>query len=372
MNTPSLNSIKKFFAIDSTQFKTFMMIAMLLYLPIIFKVVLMRYNSTDIIPQLQAINTEVLKKLGPFAVRVKVGLFIKNIPIFDINKNTFLIDSVIWFEFNSDEINLDLVDKFSIDNGKITYKSTPDIKVEGNQVFVRYNVLFEIKTDLTFYKFPFEDHRIPIVLSNDFTTPEEMFFVSDSPSFQTLPNIAPSGWRIGDMSVDAGYLPLQLDKQDLTKKVENPKALFVINFIKASSRKALIIFIPLFSAVFLSLLAFIMNAANVVGKFSLAITAVTALLGYRFVIEQMMPQVGYFTTTDAIYLFLLIFAFINFSIQLLLTRYYMVTSTAQPKSDGKGHDSGPDFIEKLERVNSIIFIIMSLLLVIVTTYIIIT
>ena len=358
------------FAIDSTQFKTAIIIAMLLYLPIIFKIVLMRYNSTDTVPQLQAINTEVLKKLGPFAVRVKTGLFIKNIPIFDIYKNTFLIDSVIWFEFNGDEINLDLIDKFSVDNAKITYKSPPDIKVEGNQVFVRYNVLFEIKTDLTFYRFPFEDHRIPIVLSNDFTTPEEMFFVSDAPSFQTLPNIAPSGWRLGDMSVDAGILPLQLDKQDDTKKVENPKALFIINFIKASTRKSLIIFIPLFSAVFLSLLAFVMNAANVVGKFSLAITAVTALLGYRFVIEQMMPQVGYFTTTDAIYLFLLIFSFINFSIQLLITRYYMVASAAQPKEDGKEHKHGPNLAEKLERFSSIIFIIMSLLLVTVTTYII--
>lgn len=359
--------MKNFLNIDSTQFKTIMIIVMLIYLPIAFKIVLMSYNTTDIVPQLQAINTEVLKKLGAFSVRIKAGMFIRNIPVFDINKNVFSLDSIIWFEFNSDEINLDLIDKFSIDNGKITYRSPPDIKIEGSQVFVRYNILFDIKTDLTFYKFPFEDHRIPIVLSNDFVTPEEMFFVSDSQSFQTLPTVAPSGWKIGDMSVDAGYLPLQLNKQDVTKKVENPKVLFVINFIKASTRKSLIIFIPLFSAAFLSLLTFLMNAANVVGKFSLAVTAVTALLGYRFVIEQMMPQVGYFTTTDAIYLFLLIFAFIIFSMQLLLTRTYMVATASPPKDVDK---QGPNLIQKLERINSILFIIMSLLLIGITSYII--
>ncbi len=354
--------LKTIFNPNNTSFKTGLLVIAIAYLPIIFGVSLKRFNTTDSVPQLKAINTEVLKQLGTFTVRVKTGMFIKNFPVFDVNKNTFLVDSVMWFEFNGDEIMLDTIQKFSIDNGKINYKSPPDIKVAQDRVFAKYNVLFELKTDLNFHKFPFEDHRLPIVLSNDFVTPDEMFFVVDASSFQILPNIAPAGWRFQDMSVDAGFLPLQLDKQDATKKAENPKALFVLNFVKDSVRKALVIFIPLFAAVFLSLLAFVMNAANVVGRFSLAITAVTALLGYRFVIEQMMPQVGYFTTTDALYLFLLIFSFINFSAQLLLTRAYMVSDK----------DSAQELTEKLEKINSFIFIVMSLLLVLVTTYIILT
>ncbi len=366
----SMAWIKSFFDITSSRFKTILLSLIIIYLPIIFQIVLKRFNTTDNVPQLKAINTEVLKKLGPFTVRVKIGMFIKNFPIFDVNKNTFLVDSVIWFEFNSDEIALDTIEKFSVDNGKITYKSPPDIKIDENKVFAKYNVLFELKTDLTFYKFPFEDHRLPIVISNDFVTPDEMFYTTDASSFRILPNIAPAGWKFSDTSVDTGFLPLEFDQQDMSKKTENPKALFVLNFIKASSRKSLIIFMPLFSAVFLSMLAFVMNAANVVGKFSLAITAVTALLGYRFVIEQMMPQVGYFTTTDAIYLFLLIFSFINFSAQLLLTRYYMVMSSA-PKDDSK-KNSSIDFASQIETISSIIFLVMSTLLVAITSYIILT
>ena len=66
-------------------------------------------------------------------------------------------------------------------------------------------MLFELKTDLNFHKFPFEDHRLPIVLSNDFVTPDEMFFTVDASSFQIQPNIAPAGWRFSDTSVDAGF-----------------------------------------------------------------------------------------------------------------------------------------------------------------------
>lgn len=361
--------IKKFFNINSTWFKTTTLVIIMFYFLIIFKIVSTRFNASDnYIPHLQAITTEVLKKLGPFTVQVKVGMFIKNFQIFDIIKNNFLVDALIWFEFNDDEITLDTVENFSIDYGKIVYKSPPDIKVTDKQVFAKYNVRFELKTDLSFYQFPFEDHRLPILISNDFVTPDEMYYTIDASSFQIQQNIAPAGWRFSDMSVDAGFLPLQLDRQDTSKKSENPKALFVLNVVKASSRKALVIFLPLFASIFLSLLAFVMNAANVVGKFSLAITGVTALLGYRFVIEQMMPQVGYFTTTDSIYLFLLTFAFLNFAIQLLLTRYYMVMSIMPSSPEQK--TSKQNFVERLETISSIIFLLMAFLLAIVITYII--
>lgn len=371
MKKPFLSSLKNFFNIDATKFKMTTIIFIIFYLPIIFNITLKRFNTTDTIPQLKAINTEVLKQLGPFTVRVNVGMFVKNFPVFDVSKNTFTIDSIIWFEYNPDEIMLDTIEKFSIDNGKITYKSPPDIKVSNGRIFVKYNVLFDLKTDLNFRKFPFEDHRLPIILSNDFVTPDEMFYVVDASSFQLSPTIAPAGWKVQDLNVDAGFLPLQLDRQDPSKKSESPKALFIINFMKASVRKTLIIFIPLLAMTFLSLMAFEMNVANVVGKFSLAITALTALLGYRFVIEQMMPQVSYFTSTDAIYLFLLIFCFINFLVQILITRYFMV-ATAQEKHDEHKKRSGPSISETLEKISSIIFIIMSLLLVIATTYIILT
>lgn len=363
MKIQSPSFLKKLFSINSLQFKISVISLLLMYLPIVFKISFSRFNVTDTVPQLQTINTEVLKKLGTFTVRVNVGMFIKNFPVFDVTKNTFLVDSVIWFEFNGDEIMLETVEKFSIDNGKILYKSPPDIKMNKNRVFAKYNVLFELKSDLNFHKFPLEDHKLPIVLSNDFVTPDEMFFVIDASSFQLLPNIAPAGWKFRDTSVDAGFVRLKLDSQDPTKVTENPKALFVLNFIKASIRKLLVIFVPLYAASLLSLFSFVINIANTTGKFTLAVTALTALLGYRFVIEQVMPQVGYQTTTDSLYLFLLFFLFIIFSIQLLLTRNFMLTTTAKEK-----HLADPS--ERIEKISSIIFIVMAFLLAAATTYII--
>ena len=70
------------FNIAQTKFKITALAACALYLAIITNVALKRFNSTDIVPPLKPINTEALKALGPLTVRVKVGMFIKNFPVF--------------------------------------------------------------------------------------------------------------------------------------------------------------------------------------------------------------------------------------------------------------------------------------------------
>ncbi len=323
---PAERSWKRFFDVTNTSVKGVLLGVLVVYLLIIFSYALRQFNTTDSIPLLKPINTEALKKMGPFMVRVKTGMFIKHFPVFDVSKNTFQVDAIVWFEFNGDEMNLDTVERFSFDNGKMIYKSPPDIKVTGVNIFVRYNVIFELKTNLQFHRFPLEDHRLTIMMANEFVTPDEMIFIVGASSFTMFSKEAPAGWNFGDLSVDAGVQPLILDKNDIEKKAESPKALFIANVIKSSSRRTLVIFLPLFSMVFLALLCFLMNAGNTAGKIALSSSALTGLLGYRFVLEQMVPQVGYFTTTDSIYLLLLVFAFLNFCVQLFLTRYVMVNT----------------------------------------------
>jgi hypothetical protein len=229
----------------------------------------------------------------------------------------------------------------------------------GKRLFVKYDLLFEINTDLSFQTFPFDSHKIPIVLSNNFVTPKEMYFVVERTSFQLQPKIIPIGWELKDTSIDAGFLNLKLDEQDATKIVQNPKALFTIHISNTGLRRGLIIFLPIFALIFLALFSFIMNLVNLVGRATLAITGVTGLLGFRFVIEQLMPKVGYFTTTDSIYLFLLIQACAIFISQILLTR----------KVEAMGKNMPQESFVSIEMVNNIIFLTMALLLIGATTYI---
>lgn len=112
-----------------------------------------------------------------------------------------------------------------------------------------------------------------------------------------------------------------------------------------------------------------MNLSNIVGKFSLAVTAVTALLGYRFVIEQMMPQVGYLTVTDMIYILLLLISLACFIFQLLMTRLYMINSENMKNSTEEKRKKLEQKFVTLEKINSITFLITSLILTVATSLI---
>lgn len=343
--------------ISCAKFKTVIMLIVAGLLVVEFWLALSKPNITDTIPVLNPINTKIIKDFGPFAVNVKTGMFIKNFPVFDVIKNDFTIDTIIWFEFNTDEIAIEKIEQFSFDNDKILYRSNPEIKLIGNKTFAKFNVIFNIKTSLNYNKFPFEDHKIALVISNNFVTPNEMYFTTDSNSFQITPNIIPTSWKLKDLNVNSGYSNIELDKQDTSKKVSSPKALFTFDIEKNGIRKILVIFIPLLASIFLSLLSFVMNMSNTVGKFSLAISAFTALIGYRFVIEQMMPQVGYLTTTDMIYILLLLISLICFIFQLLITRLFMLYSEKVKNTSEQKHDT-QNYSDWLEKVSSITFLVI--------------
>ncbi len=325
---------------------------------VFFIIPLSYFNTDDVVPKLETVDIEKLEKFQTryFSVKVDTGLYIKNFSIFHPIKDEFVMDGIVWFQFNSNTLMPDIVEKFSFDNGKILYKSPPDIRKFGNKIFVKYDVRVSFKSNLMYKKFPFNDHRVTLVLTNNFVAPEEMYFQVNESAFVVSPEIVLHDWIIRDLNVEAGYMNFELDKVDKKKEAAHPKALFTLNVTKASIRRILIIFIPLFVAAFFALLSFLMGMGNIRGRFSITITAVTALLGYRFVIERMMPPVGYFTTTDEIYTLLLIFAFFCLLFQLVVTRRYV-----RLKPDGME-------ARRLTFINDIIFLFSVFVLLITSGY----
>ncbi|MBL4588140.1 hypothetical protein JKY79_02240 [Candidatus Babeliales bacterium] len=314
----------------------------------------LHFNTKDVVPSLIIIDAAKQKEFGAFTVKIKTGLFIKNFPSFDMIRNYFLVDCLVWFEMYPDEMMLEKIQKFTFINGRVIQKSSPDIKVENGKMIVTYNVRVEFKSNMQYDRFPLEDHRLTLMITNPFVTPSEMFFEVSSNSFRIADDIFISNWKIRDYYVDSGYVISKLDEEAF-KEQSSPVATFSINFQKTGFRKVLIIFLPLFFAIFFSFFSLLMNIRNNIGRYSASISGVTSLIGYRFVIEQMMPNVGYFTLADTLYIILLIFALIIFVFQIFFTRQ-IETMKRNKNLDGP----------RLKRAlffNSIVFFLLSLLLI---------
>jgi hypothetical protein len=347
-----------FFNIHETPFKLSIVIFLIFYITILFRTVLIGFRGSDPKREFNSINLEMRQKFGAMTTQVRTGLYIKNFPRFDLEKNNFIVDAIIWFEFGSGQIMIDTIEKFSFENGKILRRSDPDIKVKGDKTFVKYDVLFEVKTDLRFQRYPLGDHSLSIILTNNQVSTREMFFLEDAP-FDVSKQIFTSDWVVHNLEARSGFSSLPLDKADETSKSINPKVLFTINFKKTGVKKILVIFIPIFAVMFFSLFSFLTNIGNSVIRGRLSLVAITALLGYRFVIDRVIPSVGYFTTTDKIYLLLLILSFCIFVFQLLMAKQFPVS--------GKGFFS----IDTLKTINSIAFLITISVFTVLVTYFII-
>ena len=315
------------------------------------------FKTTDPIPEFNIIDAAKQREFGAFTVKVNTGIYIKNFSNFDIIRGHFVVDALVWFEFNSDEVMLETIGKFTFDNGRFLKKSPPDIKIVANKTIATYDVRIDFKSSMNYHQFPLEDHRVSLVMTNNFVTPHEMFFLVDNTCFNIAPKVSISNWRIRDVYTDAGYTAPTLDTKDENKTTTFPKAIFLINMEKAGIKKLLVIFMPLYLAVFLSFFSFLMSIGNVIGRFSLAASGVSALLGYRFVIEKMIPEVGYFTTTDSIFTMLLMINFLVFVWQLLLGRSF-------PAKPPPGFKSPQKKLDLFEMLNTLVFLF---LLVLMTT-----
>ncbi len=285
------------------------------------------FNPLEPYPEIKSVTPEKIKEWGGDPVVVDVGLYITNWHQFKIVENIFVFDGVIWFEFDPALISLDTIEKFSFEKGEILQKSEPSTKLIDGKLFSEYKIRLRFTSTLSHQLFPLDDHRINITVVNTYVTPSEMIFRSFKSDFATSKKIFIPAWHEIDREVRTGYEEEYIDKFDQRKVIRYPVSVFMLDFTRSGSRLIILIFLPLFLIFFISLFWFSFEPENGRAILTLATSAVTSLIVYRFVIQGMSPKVGYFLLSDHIFTFFLALAFISFVFALLWVRHGKKTPT---------------------------------------------
>lgn len=277
------------------------------------------YESLEPTPQLLSVTPKQVNQWGGNAAEVTVGLHIINFPEFDILHNDFIIDGIIWFEFDPSLVSLETVEKFSFQKGDILKKTVSDNKVINGRFFVEYNITVRFTTNLSFEFFPIDDHRIFLTLTNKFVSPHELVYQAYVSGFTISQGVFVQGWDIVNKNVMAGYSESYLDENDPRKVVLNPKVVFSIDFVRTGFQQAFLTFLPLFLMFFITIFSFALDPIEDRSLvLSLSLAGITAILSYRFVIQGMSPQVGYFLLSDHIFLVFLVFVIVAFLVNIVL------------------------------------------------------
>ena len=281
------------------------------------------FHSTDPSPELLYLQThkglELIPNI-PNIVEVKTGIYIKNFPVFNLLKNEFIIDALIWFEFNPSLVQLEVVKNFSFERGIIISQSIPEMKLEKNLLLVKYNVRIKLSTNLDHKYFPMNDHILHIVITNESISPLELFFSAQDSSFSWSKRLYTHDWDIVRKTVKAGYSDLILGRFDKDKVISHPRVVYSLFLARAGMRKAALIFIPLLTIYLLGTYSLILEPKKMFDPIlTIGIGSISGLLAYRFVIEKISPNVGYFTLTEYFFTIVLASSFVTFLIDLLRT-----------------------------------------------------
>ncbi|HLB93701.1 MAG TPA: hypothetical protein VJJ81_00465 [Candidatus Babeliales bacterium] len=264
-------------------------------------------------------------------LNVRTGLLINNFLKFDVVKNDFEIDAILWFEYDPKEVSLDELKQCSFSKGKLSDGSStlvncvPKLEKKGDLELARFNVKLNFVTNINYRMFPFDNHRMYLILNNRHLTEKhgaEVLFTIDPDNFIVSKDIYTPGWRKIFSSVRCGYAVDNLDpKNDISTRY--PRAIFEIDFVNNSIKDILIIILPLFIVFFMALLSFYLMEHDTRNSEMRALvissSAASALLSYRFVISSLAPAVDYFMFIDHIFNVFLICLFVIF----LLNCFYL-------------------------------------------------
>ena len=278
------------------------------------------FISNDPLPEVFPIVPATTEEMGSPAP-VKVGLYIKDFTEFSFLTNQFEFSGIVWFLFDPSIVSLDTLSKFSFEKAQLKFKSPPTTRIVGGHLFARFDVRVSFKANLTFVRFPFDNHTLYIILDNNAVTPGEVAFMSSYNELAISPEISISGWALHGTRVYTGYSVARLDKQNPASDVAHPRAIFAIEYVHSGIRQSMLIILPLLLIFFMALFAFAFKSTYYTSVISISSGAVTALLAYRFVIEGLSPKVGYFTQSDYIFFLFLLGVFVAFFINVGLASF---------------------------------------------------
>lgn len=265
-----------------------------------------------------SITPKRLDALGGMPTIVQVGLYVRSFPKFDMIRGEFVVDVTLWFRFDPRLISVDRLNDFTFENAAILNRSKPTVRTIGKELVARYDMRIQFNMIFNYSNFPFDGHRLNLILSNNFLSPYEVIFDGQRGHFVINPDIAIPGWRQVDWRVINGYSLEKLDEYDTRQHVYHPRTVFAIDFKRIGVRHIISIIIPLLLIFFIALFTFSIDPSRYM-PITLSVTSITALIAYRFVIENLSPSVGYFMLSDYIFMLFLVSCCLVFFINIFST-----------------------------------------------------
>ncbi len=254
---------------------------------------------------------------------IETGLIINNFYKFDVLENSFIMDGTLWFLSENSPENIKNIDQFSFEYATILKKSEPhkDI-VADNKILVRYDIEVQFTGVFDFNYYPFDYHRLNVVLVNKALDFGDTLYTIYDKNFIINPSAFTKDWKINKQFVEYGTASLEVTMNKQVKKVDYERVVFSLEFQRKSLKQLFLLFLPLFLIFYIGLLSLIFDLMSQFPIIlSLCLGSTTALIFFLDLLRKSSPGTDTFTLVDMIYIFLLFIIIITFLVQIIAMNY---------------------------------------------------
>lgn len=240
---------------------------------------------------------------GAAPVRVLAGIYLDRIVELSIKEVGWTVDFYVWFRWRGPEA--DPGEKFQVVDGSIESKEKIEDSTGGDgERYTLYRVTARITKFFDVSRFPRDDHVLTINIEAPASERHELLFVADRESSGVSSRVQIEGYSI--------YKQAILEKPHAYRSTHgDPRIAVGTDRVHSQLRMGvwvyregwgffLKMFVGLFGAVGVAMLAFFIKPTDVDPRFGLGIGALFAAIANTYITSSLVPDTGVMTLADMI------------------------------------------------------------------------
>ena len=233
---------------------------------------------------------------------VRGGIYIDRIIDLSVKDASWTVDFYLWFRWNGKGV--DPGEKLQIVDGSIESKEKVDEYTSGDEHYVLYRVVARITKFFDESRFPRDDHALAINIESPASERRELLFVADKENSGISSRVQVPGYSIYRHAViekPHAYISTHGDPRlaEGTEKVQSQLRMGVW-IHRLGWGFYLKMFVALFAAVGVAMLAFFIKPTNVDPRFGLGVGALGGVIVNTYVTSSLVPDTGVITLADII------------------------------------------------------------------------
>ena len=238
----------------------------------------------------------------PVPDTVTTGIYITSIHDIDFKEKQYSINCWIWLKYKNKDFRFE--DNLEVPGAKTVEKSFVSIDTTGGKVYMQMKLQCVMKDSWRIGNFPFDRQRLRLSIENSQFDSKSLIFKADTVGANFDPRFTLSGWEIDSCIVSTNIKQYETAfGVDGFDRPHSEYSAFRVRLVIDRSATGLFwkMFLGMYMSFLIAFVCFFIHADIIDARFGLAVGALFAVVGNKYIIDSALPESTTFTLVDTLH-----------------------------------------------------------------------